>query len=66
LIARPNWHAGYLGGHLSDHLGRRPLIVAAGAGQTALVLALLPVGGSATAGLAVLGRVEPEAASATA
>jgi predicted MFS family arabinose efflux permease len=46
--------AGYIGGHLSDHFGRRPLILTAWLGQTALVLAFLAVGDNATAGLAVL------------
>jgi predicted MFS family arabinose efflux permease len=43
--------AGYLGGHASDYFGRRPLILTAWIGQTALVLAFLGAGGSATAGL---------------
>jgi predicted MFS family arabinose efflux permease len=46
--------AGYLGGHLSDHFGRRPLIFLGWAGQTAIVLAFLAVGGNASAGLLVL------------
>jgi MFS family permease len=46
--------AGYLGGHLSDHFGRRPLILGAWAGQTLLVLGFLAAGGSERAGLAVL------------
>jgi predicted MFS family arabinose efflux permease len=46
--------AGYAGGHLSDHVGRRPLILASWVGQTLVVLAFLAAGGSATAGLIVL------------
>jgi len=46
--------AGYAGGHLSDHFGRRPLIFVGWAGQTAIVLAFLAAGGSASAGLLVL------------
>jgi predicted MFS family arabinose efflux permease len=46
--------AGYVGGHLSDHLGRRPLILTAWAGQTLIVLAFAAVGGSWKAGLLIL------------
>ena len=46
--------AGYAGGHLSDHLGRRPLIFVGWIGQTAVVLAFVAAGSSASAGLLVL------------
>jgi predicted MFS family arabinose efflux permease len=46
--------AGYVGGHLSDHVGRRPLIFTGWIGQTAVVLAFLAAGSSAGAGLIVL------------
>ncbi len=46
--------SGYLGGHLSDHFGRRPLILIGWIGQTAVVLGFLAAGTSATAGLLVL------------
>jgi predicted MFS family arabinose efflux permease len=46
--------AGYLGGHLSDHFGRRPLILTAWAGQTVLVLGFLAANGSERAGLVVI------------
>jgi predicted MFS family arabinose efflux permease len=46
--------SGYVGGHLSDHVGRKPLILLGWIGQTAIVLAFLAVGGNTTAGLLVL------------
>ena len=46
--------SGYLGGHLSDHFGRRPLILIGWIGQTAVVLGFVAAGSSATAGLLVL------------
>jgi predicted MFS family arabinose efflux permease len=46
--------SGYVAGHFSDHVGRRPLILLGWTGQTAIVLALLAVGGNTTAGLLVL------------
>src|ERR671927_769959 len=46
--------SGYVAGHFSDHVGRRPLILLGWIGQTVLVLALLAVGGNTTAGLLVL------------
>jgi predicted MFS family arabinose efflux permease len=46
--------AGYVGGHLSDHFGRRPLIFTGWIGQTAIVLAFLAAGSSVGAGLIVL------------
>jgi predicted MFS family arabinose efflux permease len=46
--------SGYVGGHMSDHVGRKPLILAAWAGQTLVVLAFLAAGGNELAGLAVL------------
>jgi len=46
--------SGYLGGHLSDHFGRRPLIFTGWIGQTAVVLGFVAAGSSATAGLLVL------------
>lgn len=46
--------SGYAGGHMSDHVGRKPLILAAWAGQTLIVLAFLAVGGNKAAGLSVV------------
>ncbi len=46
--------SGYLGGHLSDHFGRRPLILIGWVGQTAVVLGFIAAGSNATAGLLVL------------
>jgi predicted MFS family arabinose efflux permease len=46
--------SGYAGGHLSDHVGRKPLILAAWAGQTVIVLAFLTAGGNELVGLAIL------------
>ena len=40
--------SGYLGGHLSDHFGRRPLILIGWIGQTAVVLGFVAAGTSAT------------------
>jgi predicted MFS family arabinose efflux permease len=46
--------AGYLGGHVSDHVGRRPVILFGAAGHTLLGLALLTVGDRVYLGLAVM------------
>jgi predicted MFS family arabinose efflux permease len=46
--------SGYIGGHVSDHVGRKPLIVIAWAGQALVVLAFLAAGGNELAGLAVV------------
>jgi predicted MFS family arabinose efflux permease len=49
---------GYAGGHVSDHIGRRPLILTGWGGQTALLLAFALVGRHTLAGLA-LGAAGP-------
>jgi MFS family permease len=46
--------AGYLGGHVSDHVGRRPVILFGAAGHTLLGLALLTVGDRVYLGLGVM------------
>src|ERR671930_2373799 len=46
--------AGYAGGHLSDHVGRRPLILVSWACQVALVLGFLAAGGSELTGLGLM------------
>src|SRR5207253_3040424 len=46
--------SGYLGGHLSDHFGRRLLILTGWIEQTAVVLGFVAAGSSAKAGLLVL------------
>jgi predicted MFS family arabinose efflux permease len=46
--------AGYVGGHLSDHVGRRPLILVSWSCQVALVLGFLAAGGSELAGLGLV------------
>ena len=46
--------AGYLGGHLSDHVGRRPLILVAWAGQAGLLLCFLAARGNEVAGLGLI------------
>lgn len=45
---------GYLGGHLSDYFGRRPVILVGWLGQIAGALALLLVGHNVVAGLVVM------------
>jgi MFS family permease len=46
--------SGYLGGSLSDRIGRKPLIVAGWSGQAAAVVALALVGRNLIAGLALI------------
>jgi MFS family permease len=46
--------AGYAGGHLSDRIGRRPLILAASAGQTLIAAGLALVGGQVLVGLGLM------------
>ena len=46
--------AGWLGGHLSDHLGRRPVMLGSAAAFAAAPLALIAAGQNVPAGLAVL------------
>ena len=46
--------AGYAGGHLSDHVGRRPLILVSWACQVVLVLGFLAAGGSEPTGLGLM------------
>src|SRR5919202_5346490 len=45
---------GYLAGHVSDHVGRRPLILIAWACQVVLILGFLAAGGSELVGLGLL------------
>jgi predicted MFS family arabinose efflux permease len=46
--------SGYLGGHLSDHVGRRPLILLSWACQVVLILGFLAAGGSELVGLGLV------------
>src|SRR5438552_4798459 len=46
--------AGYLGGHLSDHVGRRPVLLAAWTAATVAPLGLIAAGHRVVAGLAVM------------
>jgi predicted MFS family arabinose efflux permease len=50
--------SGYAGGHLSDYVGRRPLILASWGGEFALLLGFVAVGTHTTAGL-VLAALAP-------
>ncbi|HEY3183324.1 MAG TPA: MFS transporter [Gaiellaceae bacterium] len=43
--------ASYVGGHISDHVGRRPMILAGWGGQTLMLLGFLLVGKHTVAGL---------------
>jgi MFS family permease len=59
--------AGYAGGHLSDRIGRRPLILTASAAQALIAGALAFVGGHVALGLALMvlaGGVEGAATAA--
>ncbi len=46
--------SGYLGGHLSDHWGRRPLILVGWGGMALYMLLFIPVGHNVLLGLALL------------
>jgi predicted MFS family arabinose efflux permease len=46
--------SGYAGGHLSDHVGRKPLIMVGWACQTLLVLGFLAAGGRTYVGLGLI------------
>jgi predicted MFS family arabinose efflux permease len=46
--------SGWIGGHLSDHVGRRRIMLVAWAGQTVAPLGLVAVGHHVVAGLAVM------------
>ena len=46
--------AGYLGGHLSDHIGRRPLILFGWGGHVLLALSYLTVGDTVLLGLGLM------------
>src|SRR5439155_21426256 len=46
--------SGWLGGHLSDYVGRRPVMLAAEVGFMAVPLAMIAVGHQVIAGLAVM------------
>src|SRR5207244_9466332 len=46
--------AGYAGGHLSDHVGRRPLILVSWACQVVLMLGFLAAGGRELVGLGLM------------